>query len=246
MHAACRRPVPTAAFVVLALVGASCAGRRAPAAAPSAALAQFQAAIVNALAGAAEIQPGVTIPDRTTLEHKKIARGYLAGLLSKLGLEPKRQLVGVRHRVRDLAFVFFDEEERGMRGSRAFAQWLIDEKRTVHSVHTIDQMGWDQDGDRAIELELPYDGARELYAAAATASKMTIEVYVTTEGGSDHSSFRRLGFKAVGLTEEYHHNDTTPFIHRPGDTASTVNFAYLASTTRLMTAAIEMLATKEK
>ena len=67
-------------------------------------------------------------------------------------------------------------------------------------------------------------------------------MYVTKEAGSDHSAFRRLGFKAVGLTEEYHHNDTTPFIHRPGDTAATVNFAYLASTTRLMAKAVEMLA----
>jgi acetylornithine deacetylase/succinyl-diaminopimelate desuccinylase-like protein len=153
------------------------------------------------------------------------------------------QLVRVTRRTRDVAFVFFDEEERGLRGSRAFAQWLKDEKRPVHSVHTIDQMGWDQDGDRAIELELPYEGARELYAAAAAALKMTIQMHVTTEAGSDHSAFRRLGFNAVGITEEYRNKDTTPFIHRPGDTANTVNFDYLASTTRLFVKVIETLAT---
>ena len=153
------------------------------------------------------------------------------------------QLVRVKRRTRDVAIVFFDEEERGLRGSRAFAQWLKDEKRNVHSVHTIDQMGWDQDGDRAIELELPYEGARELYAAGAAALKMTIQMHVTTEAGSDHSAFRRLGFKAVGLTEEYRNKDTTPFIHRPGDTANTVDFAYLASTTRLFEKVIETLAT---
>ena len=152
------------------------------------------------------------------------------------------QLVRVKHRTRDVAFVFFDEEERGLRGSRAFAQWLKDEKRPVHSVHTIDQMGWDQDGDRAIELELPYDGARDLYAAAAAALGLRIELLVTTEAGSDHSAFRRLGFKAVGVTEEYRNKDTTPFIHRPGDTTATVSFAYLASTTRLMAKVVEMLA----
>ena len=155
------------------------------------------------------------------------------------------QLVRVKRRTRDVAFVFFDEEERGLRGSRAFAQWLKDEKRPVHSVHTIDQMGWDQDGDRAIELELPYEGARELYAAGAAALKMTIQMHVTTEAGSDHSAFRRLGFKAVGLTEEYRNKDTTPFIHRPGDTAKTVDFVYLASTTRLLVNVIETLATSQ-
>jgi len=152
-----------------------------------------------------------------------------------------QQMKRVRKRSRDVIFVFFDEEERGLRGSRAFAQLLKDEGRIVHSVHTIDQMGWDQDGDRAIELEVPYDGAQELYASAAKALKMNITIHITKETGSDHSAFRKLGFKAVGITEEYRNKDTTPFIHRPGDTYETISFDYLASTTRLITRALEML-----
>jgi hypothetical protein len=147
-------------------------------------------------------------------------------------------------RARDIMFVFFDEEERGLRGSRAFAQMLQDEHRAVHSVHTIDQMGWDQDGDRAIELELPYEGAVDLYHAAARALAMDLVIHTTTEAGSDHSAFRRLGFRAVGITEEYRNHDTTPFIHKPGDTADTVNFEYLASTTRLLARVMETLATE--
>ncbi|MDD8027804.1 MAG: M20/M25/M40 family metallo-hydrolase [Acidobacteriota bacterium] len=134
---------------------------------------------------------------------------------------------------RRIIFVLFDEEERGMRGSRAFAQKLKDEGAKIHSVHTVDQMGWDKDGDRAVELELPYEGALEIYTQVASGMKPPIPLLTTQERGSDHSAFRRLGFKAVGLTEEYHHNDTTPYIHRPGDTAETVNFDYLASTTEL-------------
>ena len=120
-----------------------------------------------------------------------------------------------------------------MRGSRAFAQKLKDEGAKIHSVHTVDQMGWDQDGDRTVELEIPYEGALELYSQVAAGMKPPVPILTTQERGSDHSAFRRLGFKAVGLTEEYHHNDTTPYIHRPGDTAATVNFDYLASTTEL-------------
>ncbi len=145
-------------------------------------------------------------------------------------------------RTRDVIFVFFDEEERGLRGSRAFAQLLKDEHRAVHSVHTIDQMGWDADGDRAIELELPYDGAADVYQSAARVLGMRIPIHVTKEAGSDHSAFRRLGFRAVGLTEEYRNGDTTPYIHRPGDTANTVDFDYLASTTKLLTGVIATLA----
>jgi Iap family predicted aminopeptidase len=147
----------------------------------------------------------------------------------------------VPSRSRNIIFVLFDEEERGLRGSRAFAQKLKDENRAVHSVHTIDQMGWDADGDRAVELEIPYAGALALYEKAAGALPGPVPLLTTTEAGSDHSAFRKLGFPAVGLTEEYHHQDTTPHIHRPTDAADTVDFAYLRSTTNLVVAVLKIL-----
>jgi hypothetical protein len=89
---------------------------------------------------------------------------------------------------------------------------------------------------------LPYDGAVELYKKAAAVLKMSITIRVTTEAGSDHSAFRRLKYPAVGITEEYRNKDTTPFIHRPGDTIETIDFAYLGSTTRLVAEVMRMLA----
>ncbi len=153
-----------------------------------------------------------------------------------------REMKRFKIRSRDIIFVFFDEEERGLRGSRAFSQLLKDEKRAIHSVHTIDQMGWDQDGDRAIELEVPFEGALALYQKAAAALNMSISIHTTTEQGSDHSAFRRIGYPAVGITEEYRNKDTTPHIHRSGDTLETVNFDFLASTTTLMVEVMRMLA----
>lgn len=157
-------------------------------------------------------------------------------------LATARELAKTKGRTRDLIFAFFDEEERGLVGSRNFAQMLKDQNRPIHSVHTIDQAGWDENGNRAIELELPYDGAVDLYKHAAAALGMTMPIWETTEAGSDHSSFRRLGFRAIGITEEYRHKDTTPFIHKAGDTLSTINFSYLASTTRLMIQVMTQLA----
>jgi hypothetical protein len=153
------------------------------------------------------------------------------------------ELARLPRRARSVIFILFDEEERGLRGSRAFAQKLKDDGLKVHSVHTIDQMGWDKDGDRAVELELPYDGALALYEAAAKTLAAPVPLLVTKEAGSDHSAFRRLGFPAVGLTEEYRNHDTTPFIHKPGDTYETVDFAYLRSTTGLALAALKALVT---
>jgi len=145
-----------------------------------------------------------------------------------------RELVKTKDRTRDIIFAFFDEEERGLLGSKNFAQMLKDKNALIHSVHTIDQAGWDDNANRAIELELPYDGSVDLYKQAAAALKMTMPLWETTEPGSDHSSFRKLGFKAIGITEEYRHKDTTPFIHKAGDTFATINWPYLAATTRLM------------
>jgi Zn-dependent M28 family amino/carboxypeptidase len=102
-------------------------------------------------------------------------------------------------------------------------------------------MGWDKNANRAIELELPYDGAQDLYGRAVEALKVKLPILTTTESGSDHSAFRRLGFKAVGITEEYRNKDTTPYIHRPGDTYETMNFEYLASTTRLIVEVMKRL-----
>jgi acetylornithine deacetylase/succinyl-diaminopimelate desuccinylase-like protein len=149
-------------------------------------------------------------------------------------LATARELVRVKGRTRDIIVVFFDEEERGLVGARHFAEMLKDQRRPVHSVHTVDQVGWDENGNRAIELELPYAGAVDVYTKAAAALGMTMPIWETTETGSDHSAFRRLDFKAIGITEEYRHKDTSPQIHKAGDTLATVNFSYLAATTRLM------------
>lgn len=150
-------------------------------------------------------------------------------------------LVSLPRRLRNTYVVLFDEEERGLRGSAAFAQMLQAEGADVVALHTIDQMGWDSDGDGAIELEIPYEGALEVYREASIASGFSAEIHVTQEAGSDHTAFRRLGMPAVGVTEEYRNGDTTPHIHRPTDTWDTVDFEYLAASTRLVQAAIALL-----
>ncbi|NNM04438.1 MAG: M20/M25/M40 family metallo-hydrolase [Gemmatimonadetes bacterium] len=152
-----------------------------------------------------------------------------------------RGLSALPVRKRNVVVVLFDEEERGLVGSRAFAEKLVEEGKRVVAVHTIDQMGWDGDGDGAIELEVPYDGAVDLYRRAAAASGFSGAIHVTRETGSDHTAFRRLGMPAVGLTEEYRNGDTTPHIHQSTDTWDTVDFEFLAGTTRLLEAAMGIL-----
>ena len=101
------------------------------------------------------------------------------------------------------------------------------------SVHTIDQMGWDSDLDRAIELERADPGLFELYEGANAMLARPIPLQPTGTGSTDHVAFRELGFAAVGLTEEFVSGDTTPHYHLPTDTYATVDIGYTASSTAL-------------
>lgn len=131
-------------------------------------------------------------------------------------------------------FVLFDEEEIGLVGSAAYAKKLVADKTKVQEVHTIDQMGWDGDKDRAIELERPDAGLLECYQEAQSSTNQSFDLHKTKTGSTDHVSFRKAGFAAVGITEEYVSGDTTPHYHRPGDTFETVDLGYLESTTILI------------
>ncbi|MCB9713299.1 MAG: M28 family peptidase [Myxococcales bacterium] len=145
----------------------------------------------------------------------------------------------------DVLLVCFDEEELGLLGSAAFAEWLTTQPIEVVSVHTIDQMGWDADGDRAIELERADAGLFELYEQAEPFAPGVTPLVPTNTGFTDHVSFRELGFAAVGLTEEYVSGDTTPHYHLPSDTFDTVDLDYLASSTALLHETIGRLVTAE-
>jgi hypothetical protein len=137
-------------------------------------------------------------------------------------LAAARYLAGVK-RGPTFVIAFFDQEEEGLFGSRAFAQMLAG--TDVVAVHTIDQAGWDADGDRRFELELPTPGLEQAYRSAGAA--LGAPLTTTTTAGTDHQAFREAGFAAVGLTEGYVESDTTPYRHTAQDTADTVDDDYL-------------------
>lgn len=142
-----------------------------------------------------------------------------------------KHVASLPNRKYNLKIVFFDEEERGLIGSRAYAKKLLDEKVNVVSVHTVDQLGWDEDGDKGIELEVPADAIRDQYSKVAGDYNYGFPIQISDVTSTDHRSFRQLGFAATGITEEYKNGDTTPHYHRPTDTYETINFDYLTTIT---------------
>lgn len=139
-------------------------------------------------------------------------------------------------RSQNILFVLFDEEELGLIGSDKFAQLLGrgDFDVNVTAVHTIDQNGWDEDGDRAFELERPDGGLFAAYTRALQLAGGSLPIHETDTGFTDHVSFRNYGFTSIGVTEEYVNGDTTPHYHLSSDSYETVDREYLASTTRIM------------
>lgn len=145
-----------------------------------------------------------------------------------------RYLQDVPCRRYDVIFVLFDEEELGLVGSTAFASKLVVDQEDVVSVHTADQLGWDGDGDRRVEVEQPDADLFEFYTSAAAELASPITLVETDSGFTDHESFRSAGFAAVGLSEEWASGDTTPYYHSSGDRYDTVDFGYLVSNATLV------------
>jgi Zn-dependent M28 family amino/carboxypeptidase len=148
-------------------------------------------------------------------------------------LATARAMTQLGCRTRSLIFVLFDQEEVGLVGSAAYADKLAADAVPVHSVHSIDQLGWDEDQDHLIELERGDPDIRQLYQNAVTALGIDVPLSATRTGSTDHESFRPR-FKAIGVTEEYAGGDTSPHRHRITDTYDTLDLKYLETGTRVV------------
>lgn len=156
-------------------------------------------------------------------------------------MEAARHLSGMEERSANVIFVLFDEEETGLIGSSAFARKLKEEGLNVTSVHNVDQMGWDADGDRAIEIDGAATEMIEAYEKASAESGLKIPIHPINYGSTDHVPFKRAGFNAHSISEEYLGGDTTPYYHSPRDTYETVNWDFLASSSTLFDRVLEDL-----
>ncbi|WP_370088997.1 M28 family metallopeptidase [Ekhidna sp.] len=140
-----------------------------------------------------------------------------------------KHLKSSKNRSKNVILVFFDQEEEELVGSRAYAKFLKGKDWDIHSVHTFDMVGWDGDGNKEMELELPTPYLEDVYQNKA--DELGIPLYVTSITSTDHHSFRQLGFPAIGVNEAYGKRDSSPYKDTPEDTYETVNFDYLAGST---------------
>jgi len=143
-----------------------------------------------------------------------------------------RELSLAETRPANTLVVFFDQEEDDEVGSRSFVRHLHELGSTIHSVHVTDLAGWDRDGDGVIEIQSPSADLELAYQAAAT--RLGIEIRVTSGASSDNKSFLEAGIPTVGVF-----GDVTEDLHQPTDTYETVDFGYLELMTRLVLDVVE-------
>ncbi len=156
-------------------------------------------------------------------------------------LEMANVLKNTTGRKVNIMFSWFDEEELGLVGSYAMAKDFKKQGLNISSVHTMDMMGWDSDKDKVVEIERPDGNLWDAYVNSNKTHNLNLKLVRTNSGDTDHVAFRASGFKSVGLCEEWAGGDTTPHYHKKTDTYDTIDFSFLASSTKLFVATVSDL-----
>ena len=139
-------------------------------------------------------------------------------------------------RNRNFGILFLDQEEEDEVGSRAFAKYLKNSGRIIHSVHITDIPGWNDETLQKIEIQSPAPSIEPYYEKAA--QQLGLLLRYTKGGSSDNKAFMEFDFPTVGVFSA----DMTPHIHRPTDTFDHVHFDFLAQMTLLVREVMNALA----
>ena len=132
-------------------------------------------------------------------------------------------------------FMAFDREEKGLIGSKAYAQNLRRQNKTsqVKGVFTMDMIGYDGDGDGGFHsIDCGREDSIPLTAATLDAidiKGLPLERVEACSSRSDHGSFWNVGVPAVVISQNFFGGDNNPCYHKSCDTIDNVNFFYLGN-----------------
>lgn len=83
------------------------------------------------------------------------------------------RISNLEQRYTNYIIVFFDQEEDDLGpGSKTFAEYVLDEGYDVHSMHNVDMIGYDGNGNRTLEVEVPNVELESMYQRAADAREI--------------------------------------------------------------------------
>lgn len=143
-----------------------------------------------------------------------------------------------------IVFAAWDEEERGLYGSKAYADTAYRLGDSIIAVLNFDMISYDGNNDGALDVNTNSAStplANE-YAQIVSLYQPTLVPQVTTSlsGGSDHQSFQDKGYSAILAIED--NSDFTPYYHTPNDLFSSLNKPYFVKMVKAGIAALVTIA----
>jgi len=162
-------------------------------------------------------------------------------------LEAARLLSG-----RDLAYtveyILWDGEERGLVGSRHYAERARASGDSILGVINMDMISWDSDGDDRASLEYNTDSGLPLVNALLTVNDsydIGLDLYTRQRRStpSDNFSFARYDYPSMLLIEDW--NDFNWYYHGINDAPAELNVPYFARMAKTAIGALAMLTAME-
>lgn len=136
-------------------------------------------------------------------------------------------------------FAFWDEEEIGLLGSRAFVRTIGSNEEQMLGYINLDMIAWDGNDDSMTEVHVT-DVLQSLQLAEVILKcnadyQIGLNLKLVQPGGrlTDHASFWNAGLSAVGINEDYSGDDIYPYIHTTADTIGHFNLPYFLKNTQL-------------
>jgi Zn-dependent M28 family amino/carboxypeptidase len=195
------------------------------------------------------------------------ASGVAGVLVAAEAIDALDAAVGTSRRA--LRFVFFNAEEHGLVGSRAYARDQAAVAAPIRAVFQMDMIGFNVQPGRTFELHAGFTPSAAVEARSLALAEVVAELVPQVspelpapqtypshgsgdpaESRSDHYSFQLEGYAACLATEDFFAGpgsgtpapEPNPKYHLPTDTV--VDASYAADIARLMTAAAWVAATR--
>jgi hypothetical protein len=163
-----------------------------------------------------------------------------SGVISSLTVARAIKDLNLKNTIR---FVAFDEEERGLVGSKAYAKELA---RTGEiskvTVFNIEMTGYDSDNDGAfhsIDCDENTSGTlTQSVLAAINSEHIALSKTDACTNRSDHAVFWDYDRPAIVISQNFFGGDGNPCYHRTCDTVQKVNWDYMTKMTQAAASAV--------
>lgn len=162
------------------------------------------------------------------------ASGIIAGLTIAKALKD----VDLKYSLRVLGF---DQEERGLIGSKNYAKFLDEEgdMNKLLGLIQIEMIAWDQDKDKAIHvIDCDENISNKLSQAVLSVIQregLNLQNIEACTNRSDHASFWKYNKPAIVISQNFFGGDSNPCYHRSCDKFDRIDLEYMKGISQAIT-----------